>query len=134
MERISKYPKRATREECLAFLATLPADNQIEGEELWERLDKLALLQAWAVVDGVRLDGATKSKKRGKIETPWMSSEEVAEYLGLSAYSVREAAAKGKLPGHKFPKNSTRGVWRFHRNEVDEFMSKKTRRRRSSWK
>jgi len=79
-------------------------------------------------------DGPVEGLSRS--ETPWMSSEELAEYLKLSPETIRESARKGQLPGHKHPRNSRRGTWRFNRSEVDEFLSRGTRRakrRQTSW-
>ena len=52
----------------------------------------------------------------------WMSSEDAARHIGLTAKTVREGAARGNLPGHKYPMGSIRGKWRFLRTELDEWL------------
>jgi len=54
----------------------------------------------------------------------YLSTEEAADYLGMSPKAIREGAARGDLPGHKYPRGSRRGRWRFRRRELDRFLKK----------
>lgn len=67
--------------------------------------------------------GCAKSNPTG--EAGWWTCEQAAEHLGLSPKTIREGAAKGTLPGHKYPLNSKRGRWRFRRDELDSWLTKK---------
>jgi len=59
----------------------------------------------------------------------WMNCDEVADYLHLTRRAVRDGAANGNLPAHKYPVGSRRGVWRFKRDELDSLLAKKSKER-----
>ncbi|MGK0256956.1 MAG: excisionase family DNA binding protein [Candidatus Azotimanducaceae bacterium] len=65
--------------------------------------------------------------KRAGAPDAWMETEEVAKYLGLQPKTVREGAARGTLPGHKYPPGSKRGRWLFKRAEIDRWLTRKPR-------
>lgn len=54
-----------------------------------------------------------------RIQSDWMNTKEVSEYLGISKRSVERLANGGKLPSHK-PKHFNR---RFYlKSEIDEYL------------
>jgi hypothetical protein len=55
----------------------------------------------------------------------WWDCEGAAAYLHMTPKSVREGAARGTLPGHKYPLNSKRGRWKFRRDELCAWLSRK---------
>jgi len=59
----------------------------------------------------------------------WWETERVASYLRLKPAAVREGAARGRLPGHKYPLNSKRGRWRFKQEELDLWLQRKPQAR-----
>ena len=61
----------------------------------------------------------------------WWEVEQAAAYLNLTPKTVREGAAKGTLPGHKYPAGSRRGRWRFRKSELDKVLTKPSRQRRT---
>ena len=62
----------------------------------------------------------------------WMESDEVAAYLRLTPKTVREGAARGTLPGHKYPARSRRGRWLFKQDELDKFLKTPATQRREA--
>lgn len=54
----------------------------------------------------------------------WMDTVQAASYLGLTPKAVREGAARGSLPGCKYPLRSIRGVWRFKKDDLDRFLKR----------
>jgi hypothetical protein len=61
---------------------------------------------------------------RGQPDDVWWSVEQAGAYLNLTPRAVREGAAKGWLPGHKYPVRSPRGRWRFKKIELDKSLMK----------
>jgi len=59
-----------------------------------------------------RVDEALRSLAEPE---PWMTTEDVASYLGLSRVAVEQRARRGTLPGYK---DGSR--WLFRRDELDE--------------
>ena len=57
----------------------------------------------------------------------WWDAKQAAEYLKFTPKSVRNGAAKGLLPGHKYPPHSRRGCWRFKKAELDKALTKPAR-------
>lgn len=55
----------------------------------------------------------------------YWNCEQTAKYVKLTPKTVREGALKGTLPGHKYPAQSSRGRWRFKREEIDRWLSRK---------
>lgn len=55
----------------------------------------------------------------------WMTLEEVAQYLKVSKDSIYRLAQKGKMPAYKIG-----NLWRFKKEEIDEWMKNTARRRR----
>lgn len=55
----------------------------------------------------------------------WMTLEEVAQYLKVSKDSIYRLAQKGEIPASKIG-----NLWRFRREEIDEWMkgNKNTKR------
>lgn len=47
----------------------------------------------------------------------WMNVEQTAEYVGLSAYTVRRLAKEGALPAAKIGRS-----YRFKREDIDEYV------------
>jgi excisionase family DNA binding protein len=60
----------------------------------------------------------------------WWDVEQAAAYLKLKPKTIREGAAKGTLPGHKYPFGSSRGRWRFKAVELDEWLTRKPHKQR----
>lgn len=54
------------------------------------------------------------------MDTPWLTPEDVAEYLGVSSDRVRGWIASGSIESHRVP-GGTRGI-RVHRDDVDGFV------------
>lgn len=85
----------------------------------------------WIVIPiGNRMGVGCDASKRNDLidqthDDGWWKCEKAAAYLGFSPKAVREGAFKGTLPGHKYPANSKRGRWRFKRDELDGWLSKK---------
>jgi excisionase family DNA binding protein len=53
----------------------------------------------------------------------WMSTEQAAKYLSMTARGVRVAAENGRLPGHKRTTSKSRGNrWLFKRIELDKYL------------
>ncbi|PXY25167.1 hypothetical protein BAY59_24390 [Prauserella coralliicola] len=52
-------------------------------------------------------------------EPTWMGTAGVSRYAGVHAKSVEKAARKGSLRGYQ---NGANGTWRFHRDDVDDWM------------
>lgn len=50
----------------------------------------------------------------------WMTLEETAEYLQVSKDSIYRLAQKGEIPASKIG-----NLWRFKKDEVDEWMRNK---------
>ena len=48
---------------------------------------------------------------------PWLSVEEIAEYLGVSKETIYRALEKSKIPAHKVGK-----LWKFKPSEVDQWV------------
>lgn len=46
-----------------------------------------------------------------------MSIHEAAAYLGISAFSLRKLAREGKVPAGRIGRQ-----WRFHKEDLDEFL------------
>ena len=46
-----------------------------------------------------------------------MSIHEAAAYLGISAFSLRKMAREGKIPAGRIGRQ-----WRFHKEDLDEFL------------
>ena len=61
--------------------------------------------------------------ENGQDDGGWWTTEQAAGYLKLTVKTVREGAVKGRIPGHKYPENSQRGVWRFKKRELDRFLT-----------
>ena len=76
----------------------------------------------WTVLPTAKT--SDESAKTGVPDSDWLETEEVAKYLQLTPKTVREGAARGSLPGHKYPARSTRGRWRFKKDELDKFLKK----------
>lgn len=55
----------------------------------------------------------------------WLETEQVAVYLNLTPKTVREGAARGTLPGCKYPPRSIRGKWRFKKDDLDKFLKRR---------
>lgn len=53
-----------------------------------------------------------------------LTLKEVAEYLKLAEKTAYRLAAEGKLPGFKVG-----GSWRFQKRDIDQWISKETRKR-----
>lgn len=51
----------------------------------------------------------------------WMTATQVAEQLGLSVHTVRDAAEEGRLSGVKTGVRGG-GQWRFRQADVDNWM------------
>jgi excisionase family DNA binding protein len=58
--------------------------------------------------------------------TAWMTVEQVAEYLQLSAAKVYELVRASDLPGYPIGKQ-----WRFDQNEIDTWVRSKNPKRAS---
>ena len=52
----------------------------------------------------------------------WWGVEQAATYLKLTPKTVREGAARGILPGCKYPPRSIRGKWRFKKEDLDKHL------------
>ena len=50
----------------------------------------------------------------------WMTLEEVAQYLKVSKDSIYRLAQKGEIPASKIG-----NLWRFKREDIDEWMKRK---------
>lgn len=55
----------------------------------------------------------------------WMTLEEVAQYLKVSKDSIYRLAQKGEMPASKIG-----NLWRFKREEIDEWMKSRANTRR----
>jgi len=55
----------------------------------------------------------------------WMTLEEVAQYLKVSKDSIYRLAQKGEMPASKIG-----NLWRFKKEEIDEWMKNTTRMKR----
>jgi excisionase family DNA binding protein len=54
----------------------------------------------------------------------FVTADEVAKYLGLSAYSVLAMARRGEIPAHPIRRTgATRAKWRFRMSEIHGFFS-----------
>lgn len=51
------------------------------------------------------------------IENSWMNVEQAAQYVGLSAYTVRRLAKDGDLPAAKIGRS-----YRFKRDDIDSYV------------
>ena len=58
-----------------------------------------------------------------QVNSPWLSSEQAAEYLGVSAWSVRKYAREDGLRSARTP--GVRGSLRFRREWLDEFLERR---------
>jgi len=61
-------------------------------------------------------------------DSGWWTTEQAAAYLKLKVKTVREGALRGRIPGHKYPEDSPRGVWRFKKRELDRFLTGKAKK------
>lgn len=52
-----------------------------------------------------------------------MSIHEAAAYLGISAFSLRKMAREGKVPAGRVGR-----LWRFHKEDLDEFIRSQYKR------
>ncbi|MFC1674529.1 helix-turn-helix domain-containing protein [Candidatus Omnitrophota bacterium] len=55
----------------------------------------------------------------------WMTLEEVAQYLKVSKDSIYRLAQKGEMPASKIG-----NLWRFKKEEIDEWMKNTTKMKR----
>jgi excisionase family DNA binding protein len=125
-----KFPKRYSLEDMEAFLITLAPDQRVDGEEYWGWLDELATEDAWHIVERCKVEEQSPDAQEPQAPPSpkgdrYMSTREVADYLGLSEKAVQVRTNRGDLPGHKFPPNSRRGCWRFLKAEVDKWLKSK---------
>ena len=103
-----------------------PVSPQVDGIRDWR--DK-ALLRILAELKAMRRIDEEPSEEVASTATAgdgWLGVEEVAAYLNLTPKTVREGAAKGTLPGHKYPADSIRGRWRFKKDELDRKLNKRS--------
>ncbi len=120
-----------------AILASIGVEHQVEAElALNDRVDvqeqavrdwrDQVLLRILTVSESLLKGGVSIDPQRPMADD-WLETEQAAVYLNLTPKTVREGAVKGTLPGHKYPLNSRRGRWRFKRDELDSWLSRKPR-------
>lgn len=113
-------------------LPATPLPEIVTPEWIAGQLERVAVgikFDVAAIVKGI-LTGKAETQAAGNaITSPdgWMECDEVAEYLKLKPKAVRYGAARGVLPGHKYPAGSIRGRWRFRKEELDEYLNRKPR-------
>lgn len=56
-----------------------------------------------------------------------LTVRQLAEYLNMASVTIYRLAARGELPGTKVG-----GQWRFHKQAIDEWLSRKPERKRGS--
>ena len=105
------------------------------GSELRQDVDQFAGTShsGTVSVDWSAMPTATSSDDSMKtvvLDSDWLETEQVAAYLHLTPKTVREGAARGSLPGHKYPFGSSRGRWRFKASELDDWMTRVPRKTR----
>ena len=49
--------------------------------------------------------------------TAWLTLDDLEDYLKIPKSTLYRLAREGRLPGHKIGR-----AWRFHQNEVDEWI------------
>lgn len=81
----------------------------------------LAVSESLLTTNGVSLGNSPLQSE----DDAWMETEQVAAYLNLTPKTVREGAARGTLPGHKYPAKCIRGRWRFKKDELDRSLIKR---------
>ena len=127
------------------MLAEVGAEHQVEAEQTWNQIVKTEETRERyrRQRDGGRLrEGRdnniqmemlsilrrlAKSMDRQADQNPktegWMSTEQAAKYLSMTARGVRVAAENGRLPGHKRTTSRSRGNrWLFKRAELDKYL------------
>ncbi len=82
------------------------------------QLDAVAELATLAGCDAAALSGSLKSKN-DKAEA-WLSTEQAAEYLGISVGSLRNRVACGEIPRRKLGRLN-----RYLRSELDALLVSK---------
>ena len=56
------------------------------------------------------------------MQTSILTIKEVSDYLKLAEKTAYRLAAQGKIPGFKVG-----GSWRFHKNDIDQWIEEKRR-------
>ena len=96
-----------------------------------ERLDSLRIDVAVSVAEVIKHLGLLSDRPEdaapSRPET-YLTTKEAAKYLRMEPKAVREGAARGEVPGHKYPPGSRRGQWRFKRRELDRWLKKGERK------
>jgi excisionase family DNA binding protein len=52
-----------------------------------------------------------------RLMTAWLDLDDLEDYLKIPKSTLYKLAREGRLPGHKIGR-----AWRFHQNEVDEWI------------
>ena len=115
--------------------SALPADNDVHrvgnglpivgSSEVTVRYDKMFEFIKQACKEAIAEHVSASQQDEGDC---WMGSRETARYLGLSEKAVRSGATNGDIPGHKYPKGSSRGRGRFKKSELDRKMKAKPKK------
>jgi excisionase family DNA binding protein len=54
---------------------------------------------------------------------PYITADQVAQYLSITRRQVLEMTRRGTLPGHPLGTGSSRRVWRYRLSEIDAALS-----------
>jgi len=60
-----------------------------------------------------------KYEQKDMVMDKWLTLEQIAKYLQMSASSIYKMAQGGKIPAHKVGRQ-----WRFKKEEIDKWVEK----------
>ncbi len=134
----AEKPEILTPEDRDEFLASVEPEHRLDAEqafndqvEMQERALRdwrdQVLLRILNVSESLLNRGKEVSREPSQQTAPddWVDTETAASYLDLTPKTVREGAARGTLPGCKYPPRSIRGKWRFKKEDLDRFLKRR---------
>jgi excisionase family DNA binding protein len=126
----STIPDAYKRHETLTTAIEYQAPKPLELNALLKQIAIIGeQILGLLTVIAEKVGGEPKAMHQQAQTEEWWTTDEVADYLKLSKRAVRDGATSGNLPAHKYPEGSERGVWRFRRSEIDQWLLKRPRQR-----
>lgn len=85
-----------------------------KAKNIQQNINKLNFHEKPSSIEGIE----NKSKIfDNRIDSPWMTTKEAAEYLRTSIHNIRKLLFEGKITCYKFGRQN-----RFHKDELDRLL------------